>query len=185
MQKKKVEDLMIPAGDLLQIKTTSSFNDAVDGLAQALEEYKAGKRLSSVLIVVDDKGHVVGKISPSDVLRSIEPNYAKLLNMDTSAHVSKFGYLIQSLREEVEHSMLPWDSLCQTARTCKVLDIMKSPAHSQVIQVGESINEAIHRFVLAKHRILFVTDGVNLVGLLDMTTIYLAIVEKLRTECTI
>lgn len=183
MDKAKVEDLMLPAENLLAIKVDDSFSAAVEGLAQALEDFKTGKRASRVLIVIDEAGHMVGKISPSDVLRSMEPSYNKLLNMDSSAHVSKFGYLIQSLREEVQQNSLPWDRLCQTAKTHKVRDIMKKPAHSQVIQVGESLNEAIHRFVLGKHNTLFVTNGHNLVGLLDMPTIYHAIVEKLKNEC--
>lgn len=183
MDKAKVEDLMIPADNLLAIKTTDSFLAVVEGLAQALEEFKTGKRISRVLIVVDDAGNMVGKISPSDVLRSMEPGYNKLLNMDASAHVQKFGYLIQSLREEVQHAALPWDRLCQTAKTHTVQDIMRKPAHSQILQIGESLNEAIHRFVLGKHNTIFVTNGHKLVGMLDMPTIYLAIVEKLKTEC--
>lgn len=185
MDKAKVEDLMIPANDLVAIKVDDSFAAAVEGLAEALDDFKAGKRALRALIVLDEKGQMVGKISPVDVLRSMEPGYDKLLNMDSSVHVSKFGYLIQSLREEIQHAALPWDRLCQTAKTHTVQDIMRKPAHSQIIQMGESLNEAIHRFVLGKHRTLFVTDGNKLVGLLDLSLIYLAIVDKLKTECTL
>ena len=185
MDKKKVEDLMIHADNILSINVDDSFTAAVEGLEQALEDFKSNKRRTRVLIVLDEQGHMVGKISPSDVLRSMEPSYDKLLDTNSSAHVSKFGYLIQSLREEIQHAALPWDRLCQTAKTHKVRDIMRTPPHSQIIQLGESINEAIHRFVLGKHNTLFVTNGRVLVGLLDVPTLYHAIVEKLRTECSL
>ena len=185
MDKKRVEELMISADDFLAIGVNDSFAAAVEGLEQALEDFKAGRRASRVLIVLDEAGHMVGKISPSDVLRSMEPCYDKLLDMDSSVHVSKFGYLIQSLREEIQHAALPWDRLCQTARTHTVRDMMRTPPHSQIIQMGESINEAVHRFVLGQHNTLFVTNGHKLVGMLDLATLYHAIVEKLKTECTL
>ncbi len=183
MDKTKVEDLMIPLTALYAVQEDGSFADAVHGLELALVDFKAGKRPLAVLIVLDAQGNLVGKISPSDILRSMEPSYAKVLNEDISVQVSKFGYLIQSLREQVQHASLPWDKMCQTARTCKVSDIMQKPAHSQVVQVGESLNEAIHRFVLGKHNTLFVTNGRQFLGVLNMRVIYLAIIERLKTEC--
>ena len=107
MDKLKVEELMIPVGEMATIALNDDFTTAVEGLAQVLEDFKAGRKKSRTLLVVDEHEDVVGKISPTDILRSLEPSYGQLLNQEISVQVSKFRYLINSLREEVQPTLGP------------------------------------------------------------------------------
>ena len=183
MDKLKVEELMIPVGEMATIALNDDFTTAVEGLAQVLEDFKAGRNKSRTLLVVDEHEDVVGKISPTDILRSLEPSYGQLLNQEISVQVSKFRYLINSLREEVQHTTHPWTDMCSRVKGLKVKDFIKSPPQSQIVQMGETMDEAIHRFVLAKHDALFVTDGKNFVGLLGLSVVYDEIVERIKNEC--
>lgn len=183
MDKKNVEELMIPIDEFLTVSVDDSFTEAVKGLEKARDEYKAGIRKARVLLVVDSHNAVVGKLSPIDLLRGMEPHYDTLLNTKKSSHISKFSYLINSLTEELEHSSGPWDRLCETAKTTKVKDIVRNPPQSQVIQATENMNEAIHRFILAGHDTLFVNNGLKLVGLLSFGVVFHAILDKINTEC--
>lgn len=183
MDKRKVEDLMIPIDQFLTVSVDDSFTDAVKGLEKARDEYKAGIRKARVLLIVDAQNAVVGKLSPIDLLRGMEPHYDKLLNTKKSVHVSKFSYLIDSLTEELEHSSGPWDRLCDTAKHAKVKDFVRNPPQSQIIQGSETMNEAIHRFILAGHDTLFVNHGLKLVGLLSFGVVFHAILDKINSEC--
>lgn len=183
MDKLKVEDLMVPVNEMASINENAGFVEAVEGLAQVLEEFKANKRRSRTLLVVDDEGTVVGKITPTDILRSLEPSYAKLLDEGISAHVSKFGYLINSMREGVQQTAHPWTSMCSRIKSLKVRDFIKAPPQSQIIEAGETMDEAVHRFVLARHDALFVTDGKYFVGLLGLSPVYQEIVDRVKGEC--
>lgn len=183
MDKLKVKELMVPVGEMPTVNLNDDFTTAVEGLARVLEDFKAGKRKSRTLLVVDEHEDVVGKITPTDILRSLEPSYARLLDKGVSAQVSKFGYLIDSLREEIQHATHPWTGMCSRIKGLKVKDFIKSPPQSQIIQADETMDEAIHRFVLAKHDALFVTDGKNFVGLLGLSVVYEEIVERIKNEC--
>lgn len=184
MNKRKVAELMIPIDQFLTVAENDSFTDAVKGLEKARDEYKAGIRKARVLLVVDAQNAVVGKLSPIDLLRGMEPHYDKLLDTHKSIHVSKFNYLIQSLSEELEHVSGPWDRLCETAKTAKVKDFVRHPPQSQVIQGSENMNEAIHRFILAGHDTLFVNNGLKLVGLLSFGVVFHEILNRINNECT-
>lgn len=183
MDKLKVEDLMVPVNEMASVNENAGFVEVVEGLAQVLEEFKQNKRRSRTLLVVDDHGTVKGKITPTDILRSLEPNYEKLLDEGFSTQVGKFGYLIDSMREGVQQASLPWSGMCSRIKNLKVKDFIKAPAASQIIQADETMDEAIHRFVLAKHDALFVTDGKFFVGLLGLSPVYQELVDRVKNEC--
>jgi hypothetical protein len=47
-------------------------------LERAQEEFLSGKREQRIMLVTDSENKVVGKLSPIDVVRGLEPNYEKL-----------------------------------------------------------------------------------------------------------
>ncbi|MDO5484283.1 MAG: CBS domain-containing protein [Desulfovibrionaceae bacterium] len=177
----KVKDLMVPVSDMHSIESSASFEEAINALGVALQEFRAGKRQSPVLIVTE-QGKMVAKLSPTDVLRSMEPA-GEDVHEGASVQVEKFDYIIDKLREAAKLSSSPWDNLMDTARNKKVADIMRRPNSKQIINLEDGLNEAIHRFVLSHNNNLFVTDGHNnLVGVLDMASLYAAAVDKLKDE---
>lgn len=183
MYRRSVKDLMVPVADLYSVDIDASFVDAMTALSNALSEFKAGKRQTRLLIVKDKTGKMVGKLSPADVIRSMEPNYDKIIDSDTSVRVEQFDYVIDKLRQGLESASTPWDNLVEIARSHKVRDMVRKPTKIQMINENESLNEAFHRFVLRKNNNLFVTDdNGNLVGVLDMPSLYGAIVEKVKEE---
>lgn len=183
MDKMKVEELMIPVGEMAVVNLDDDCITAVEGLAQVLEDFKADKRKSRTMLVVDEHKNVVGKITPTDILRSLEPSYEHLLDQGISSQVSKFKFLIDSLREEVQHAAHPWTDMCSRIKGMKVKDFIKSPPQSQIIPVDETMDEAIHRFVLAKHDALFVTNGTKFVGLLGLSVVYEELVKRIKNGC--
>lgn len=180
----KVKDFMVPVAEMAAVNENGTFTEAVEGLAQVLEEFKTGKRKSRTLLVVNDAGKVVGKITPTDILRSLDTNYQMLLDKGVSAHVSKFSYLINSLSEGMQHTTQPWSGMCSRIASLKIKDFIKTPPSTQVIDADETMDEAIHRFVLVGHDALFVTDGNIFVGLLGLSPVYDRLVQKVKEDCS-
>lgn len=184
MTMNKVEDLMVPVGKFPMISQEVILAEAVLALEKAQEEFAAGRREQRILLVIDQENRVVGKLTPTDVIRGLEPNYGKLVDTHASSYVSNFEYVIASMREQMEHSTAPWDDLCAKAKNTRIKDFLRKPTPGQVVQAGDSLNEALHRFILGRHDSLFVTDGQKLVGVIRFSDVYREILGKIKGVCS-
>lgn len=95
-----VKDFMVPIAKFPRISDTATFSGAVMALERANEEYLSGKREQRILLVTDSENKVVGKLSPLDVVRGLEPDYEKLVDEQSSVYVEKFSYVIQPMKEQ-------------------------------------------------------------------------------------
>ena len=183
MAANKVESLMVPVEKFPMISQDVTFSEAVLALDKAQEEYLAGKREQRILLVYDQDNRIVGKLTPIDVIRGLEPNYGKLVDTHASAFVSNFEYVISSMREQMEQMSAPWDGLCARAKDARVKDFLRKLSPAQVVQVSDSMNEALHRFILGGHDSLFVTDGQKLVGVIRFSDVYREIQSQIKGVC--
>lgn len=90
-----VKDLTVPIAKFPRISDTATFSGAVMALERAQEEYLSGKREQRILLVTDSENKVVGKLSPLDVVRGLEPDYETLVDQNASSRVENFDYVIQ------------------------------------------------------------------------------------------
>ena len=180
-----VKHYMVPIEKFPMIPDTATFTGAVIALEQAQEEFLAGKREQRILLVHDHENRIVGKLSPMDVVRGLEPDYDKLIDPTTHAFVSNFEYMIQSMREQTALWSKPLDDLCRKAKDIQIKDFMKPPQPNQVVRISDSLNEAFHRFVLGRHDSLFVTDGQKLVGMIRFSDVYKEIARRLKEVCRV
>ncbi|MCU0561713.1 MAG: hypothetical protein MUD16_16170 [Desulfobacterales bacterium] len=178
-----VRHYMVPIEKFPRIPDTATFSGAVIALEQAQEEYLAGKREQRILLVYDNENKIVGKLSPLDVVRGLEPDFDKFMKSTTSSQVAGFDYVIRSMREKVTLWSKPLDDLCSKAIDVQVKDFLRPPSAQQLVRIGDSLNEAFHRFVLGRHDSLFVTDGPKLVGLIRFSDVYREIERRLKDVC--
>ncbi len=178
-----VKDFMVPIGKFPMISDTATFAGAVMALDRAQEEYLSGKREQRILLVRDEDNKIVGKLSPIDVVRGLEPDYDKLVDEQASALVGNFDYVIQTMKNQVTLWSKPLDDLCSTAKDMLVRDFVSNPSQSQIIGAEESLNAAFHRFVMFKHDSLFVMDGQKLVGLIRFSDVYKEISRRIKEVC--
>ena len=80
-----VKDLTVPIAKFPRISDTATFSGAVMALERAQEEYLSGKREQRILLVTDSENKVVGKLSPLDVVRGLEPDYETLVDQNASS----------------------------------------------------------------------------------------------------
>ncbi|GAB6057435.1 CBS domain-containing protein [Desulfonatronum parangueonense] len=178
-----VESLMVPVDKFPRISQDVTFSEAVLALDKALEEFMDGKREQRILLVYDNENRIVGKLTPIDVIRGLEPNYGKLVDTHASAYVSNFEYVIATMREQAQHLSAPWDDLCVKAKNVRVKEFLRKLTPAQVVQASDSLNEALHRFILGGHDSLFVTDGQKLVGVIRFSDVYREIQGKIKGVC--
>lgn len=179
-----VKALMVPIGKFPTIKDSATFSEAVVALEQAQQDYQTGKREQRILLVQDESGKIVGKLSPTDVIRGLEPDFDRIVNPKASSFISS-GYVIDSMKDLARLWSTPLDDLCSTAKNVRIRDFLRKPAASQVVNIDDSLNSALHRFVLLRHDSLFVTDGNKLVGLLRFSDVYREIGRRIKEVCTL
>jgi len=179
-----VRALMVPSGKFPTIRDTATFSEAVLALEQAQQDYQTGKCEQRILLVQDQSGKVVGKLSPTDVIRGLEPDFDRIVNPKASSFISS-GYVIDAMKDLARLWSTPLDDLCATAKDVRVKDFLRKPAPSQVIGIDDTLNSALHRFVLLRHDSLFVTEGNRLVGLLRFSDVYREIGRRIKDVCSL
>lgn len=180
-----VKDFMIPIAKFPRISDTATFSGAVMALERAQEEYMSGKREQRILLVTDSENKVVGKLSPIDVVRGLEPNFDNLVDQQSSTYVDNFDYVIQPMKDQAMLWARPLDDLCTTAKDVLVRDFIQTPKNHQIIDQEATLNSAFHRFVMFKHDSLFVMDGKKLVGMLRFSDVYREIGRRIKESCRI
>lgn len=180
-----VKDFTVPIGKFPKISDTATFSGAVMALERAQEEFLSGKREQRILLVTDGENKIVGKLSPIDVVRGLEPNYEHLVDEQSSAFVGNFDYVIQSMKDQATLWSKPLDDLCSAAKDILVRDFIQKPKASQIIEYTESLNNAFHRFVMFKHDSLFVMDQKKLVGMIRFSDVYKEICRRIKDTCRI
>lgn len=178
-----VKDLMVPIAKFPRISDTATFSGAVMALERAQEEFMSGKREQRIMLVTDSENKVVGKLSPIDVVRGLEPGFDKLVDEQSSVYVEKFDYVIQPMKEQTTLWAKPLDDLCDKAKDVLVKDFIQPPKTSQIIDQEANLNIAFHRFVMYRHDSLFVLDGKKLVGLLRFSDVYREISRRIKEAC--
>ncbi|RPJ12936.1 MAG: hypothetical protein EHM37_08220, partial [Deltaproteobacteria bacterium] len=78
MEKMKMRDLMVPVEKFPKISDRASFYEALSALERAQETFLAGKSEQRILLVENEEGKVIGKLSPIDLLRGLERNYGRV-----------------------------------------------------------------------------------------------------------
>ena len=179
-----VKDLMVPISKCPKIIDTATFAAAVLALEQAQLDYLSGKKEQRILLVQDDEGKIVGKLSPTDVIRGLEPRYETVVLSKAGAQVDNLE--LQAIHAMQEQAMLwstPLNDLCLSAKDVRVKDFAKRPNLSQVIEAEDSLNTALHRFVMFRHDSLFVREDKRLVGVLRFSDVYREIARRVKDVC--
>ena len=185
VEKTSVRDLMAPLEDFPRISQEASFAQAVLALEKAQEEYLSGKGKQRILLVEGSQGQVLGKLSPTDMVRALEPGYDKIIDPARRSMASEVDYVVKSMVSKAMLWAKPFDDLCSTAQDAKVVNFFTRPTEGQTVQAGDSLNQAFHLFVLGRHDSLFVKEQGRLVGLLRFSDVYREICRRIKDVCKI
>ena len=179
MEQLKVRDIMVPAVDFPRISHNATFFETLMALEEAQDNYLSGKSKQRILLVEDENGKIVGKISPTDMIRGLEPNYEKI---DVEDKLARFGvsYALKSIRQQYRLWQTPFADLCKKAKDIIVKDFVKASPEEQAVNIDDRLIKAFNWFVMGRYDSLFVYEKDEIVGLLRFSDVYKKIKETMR-----
>ncbi len=184
MKTKTVKDLMRPLSEYRTISTDANLHEAAEALHQAQKEFEQDAKLHKILLISDENGEIVGKISQLDILRFLEP---KGKRVGSSGLLSRFGVSDRYLKPMLSQCKF-WDKplidLCREAGRLKVKRLVHDPVEGEFIEEDASLTEAVHQLAMEHHQSLLVTRGKTIVGVLRQIDIFKEVYETLSV-CTL
>lgn len=171
MEKMKVRDLMVSTDRFPRISNLASFYEALTALETAQKKYLSGESEQRILLVEDDQGKIIGKLSPIDLLRGLETNYARVDAEKTFVR-SGLRYAWKSMQKEYNLWENPFQDLCRKAGDVRPKDFIKPPSEEQTVGMDDTLVKCFHLFIMNRHDALFVMENDNIVGLLRFSDVY-------------
>ena len=179
-----IRDLVIPLSEYATIPIGASLLEAVEALEKAQGEFDATRYRHRAILVLDETGHVVGKIGQLEALRALEPKYCEMVEGHA---VSRFGFsakFLQSMCEQYDLFDKPLDDLCKKAGTLKAENCMNELSENEFIASDATLDMAIHQLVMGNHQSLLVKDGDSITGILRLTDVFVAVFHAMK-ECSL
>jgi len=179
MKTKIVKDLMRPISEYRTISTEANLYQAAEALNEAQKAFEQNPKLHKILLISDENGEIVGKISQLDVLRFLEP---KGKPIGSSGLLSRFGVSSDYLKPMLDQCKFwekPLIDLCQDAGRLKVKRLVHAPVEGEFVEEDASLTEAIHQLALEHHQSLLVTKDNKIVGVLRQIDIFKEVFETL------
>jgi len=184
MKNMTVKEIMVPLSGYATVHEEATLMDAVLALEKAQQEFHKNRYRHRAVLVLSSSGKVVGKLSQMDVLRALDPKYREMQGSQTIAHL---GFTKNFMKQMFSAYHL-WDShmddICRKGCDRKVTDFMYKPEEGEYVEENAGMDEAIHQLVMGHHQSLLVTKGETVVGILRLTDVFSAVVEKMKS-CTI
>ena len=179
-----VKDLMVPLSEYAIVKADATLYEAVLSLEQAQELYedKHTRYSHRAILILDDDGKVIGKLSQLDVLRALEPKYQEMIQ---GKGLQQYGFakkFEQSILEKFNLFANPLDDICRKAGEKNVKEFMYTPTEGEYVAEDASLDLAIHQLIVGHHQSLLVTSGEKIVGILRLTDVFAAVFHKMK-EC--
>lgn len=170
----KVKAVMIPISNYVTVKQT----DSLVGVLQVLEENRQSKseHAHRDAIVIDENGVFTGKVTMIDVFRAMEPNYKKVYKGQKNSFLT-VDFVMKSVKDFALW-MEPTQSICERGGRLKVSEVMHTPEKTEYIQEEDTLEKALHLYVMGVHQPLIVKKGNTVTGVLRFGDLF----ETIRKE---
>lgn len=175
-----VKDLMVPISEYATVTTGTTLIDAIMALEKAQETYTISKYQHRAVLVLDESGHVVGKISQLRALKAIEPDFKANAEIERLREFNFSDDYIAQLRDlyRSHRNVMNTQSLREASKK-KVEEFMQTPSVGEFVSENSSLDTAIHRLVAGTHLSLLVTRKEKIVGILRIADVFAAVFHKM------
>ena len=173
----RVKDIMVPLSEYATVHEEDTLEKAIKTLQETHMHNDPKSYKHRAVLVFDKHKNIVGKISPLDVLRSLEPKYCKIGHPEKMSKMglSRFG-LSNNFLSSMMNQYCLWEesleTLVKTASSLKVKDIMYSLEEGEYVDQSVTIAEAVHQLILGHHQSLLVSKANKVIGILRLTDVF-------------
>lgn len=178
MNEKRVKDLMVPLDHYGLVSQDDTLLDAVLKLEEAQKKRDRRRQPFRAVLVVDDKGKVIGKLGQLAFLKALEPQRNVLGDMSKLANAGVSEQFISSVMSHYRFFQEDLTSLCNRARNIKVKEVMHPVAES--IDENASMGEAISKIIMWQTLSVLVTRGKEVIGLLRLSDLCQEVAEYMK-----
>ena len=176
MDKIQAKEIMIPILNYVTVQKENSLVEVLQSLEQARKSEKEHAHRDA--IVVDANGDFIGKVTMIDVFRALEPNYAKLEKQQAKGTLA-YGFVMKAAKD-FNLWLEPAQTICERGGRLKVSDVMHIPEKVEYIKEPDTLNKALHLYVIGLHQPLIVKneDG-KVTGLLRFGDVFEVVRQRL------
>jgi hypothetical protein len=180
----RVKDLMVPLSEYATVPVGSTLFEAVLALEKAQEEFDHTKYKHRGILILDEKGRVIGKLSHLHALRALEPKQDEDRGIDALRQFGFSASFVRNLRKQRRRQKSPLKDVCQKAAAVKVEDFMHTTAEDEWIDHEATMDLAVHQLVQENLLSLMVTKDDKTIGILRLADVF-AVVYHTMKECAI
>ena len=177
-----VKELMVPLEAYATVSQEATLREAVLALEKAQMALDPSRHKHRAILVLDESGKVVSKITMKNILVALEPNYGKV---EGTGVLERSGYSPDLIRSMLEDNALwaePLQFVRERATQLKVGDFIQAPSEGEYIDENATLGEAIHQLVVYPYHSLLVTSGDEVVGILRLSDVFTKICDIIKSD---
>ena len=179
MNKIQVQKTMIPISNYVTVQKENSLVEVLQFLEQTRKSDTGHAHRDA--IVVDADGVFIGKVTMFDVFRALEPNYKKIEQQQELGTLTA-DFVMKAVKD-FNLWIEPTQTICDRGGRLTVADVMHIPEKAEYINETDTLEKAMHLFVMGVHQPLIVknADG-KVTGVLRFGDVFES-VRKSLLEC--
>jgi CBS domain-containing protein len=177
-----VKELMVPVEAYATVHREATLREAILALEKSQMTLSPSRHKNRAILVLDDSGKVVSKITMKNILLALEPNYGKVEGMGV---LERSGFSPDLIKDMLENNALwaePLQFFAERAARLTVSDFIHAPSENEYIDENATLGEATHQLVVQPYLSLLVTSGGEVVGILRLSDVFAKICDIIRGE---
>ena len=182
MKKIDVKDLMVPLKDYATVPLDATLLEAILVLDKTQKEFDPSKYKHRAILVLDENGKVVSKLTMKKILVALEPTYGKVDGMEVLERSGYSSDLIQSMFKDQSLWTEPLQFFRDRAMQLTMKDLIEPPPEDNYIEKDATLGEAIHKLIVYSFHSLLVTSDDEIVGILRFSDVFAQVCKNVRGE---
>ena len=178
----KVKELMVPLEKYATVPQEATLLEAVLALEKAQMALDPSRHKHRAILVLNESGKVVSKITMKHILIALEPNYGKV---EGTGVLERSGYSPDLIRSMLGNNALwtePLQFFRERATKLKIGDLIHAPSENEYIDENATLGEAIHQMIVNPYLSLLVTSGDEVLGILRLSDVFTKICDVIKGD---
>jgi CBS domain-containing protein len=175
-----VRELMVPLEAYATVSREATLREAILALERAQMTLDPSRHKHRAILVLDEGGKVVSKITMKNILVALEPNYGKVEGMGV---LERSGFSPDLIKDMLKTNALwsePLQLFGERAAKLKVCDFIQAPSADEYIDENASLGEATHQMLVQPVLSLLVTSNDEVIGILRLSDVFTKICDIIR-----
>jgi CBS domain-containing protein len=171
---------MVPLEAYATVSREATLREAILALERAQMTLDPSRHKHRAILVLDEGGKVVSKITMKNILVALEPNYGKVEGMGV---LERSGFSPDLIKDMLKNNALwsePLQLFGERAAKLKVCDFIQAPSADEYIDENASLGEATHQMIVQPVLSLLVTSNDEVIGILRLSDVFTKICDIIR-----